>query len=43
MILKEGVEVWNAWRTKDPNIDIDLSERFLSQIVANLSIRRMID
>jgi uncharacterized protein YjbI with pentapeptide repeats len=25
MILKEGVEVWNAWRAKNPSIDIDLS------------------
>jgi hypothetical protein len=24
-ILKQGIEVWNAWRVKNPDVMIDLS------------------
>ena len=30
-ILKQGVEVWNRWRKKNPDVKIDLSEADLSE------------
>ena len=30
-ILRQGVEVWNAWRTKEPWIHLDLSGAYLSR------------
>ncbi len=33
-ILKQGVDVWNRWRTNNPIVDIDLSEAYLFE--ANL-------
>jgi hypothetical protein len=34
-MLKQGVEIWNEWREKNPDVQIDLSEANLTQ--ANLS------
>ncbi len=34
-ILKEGVEVWNAWRKENMGVRVDLSEADL--IIANLT------
>jgi len=31
-ILKQGVEVWNKWRSNDARIDVDLSEADLSEL-----------
>lgn len=39
-LLKQGVEVWNAWREKNPDIEINLSGADLREIdlyIANLS------
>jgi hypothetical protein len=31
-ILKQGVEVWNQWRKKKPNIETDLREAILQGV-----------
>ena len=28
-LLRQGVEVWNAWRVKEPSVEVDLSEAYL--------------
>lgn len=37
-ILKEGVEVWNDWRKKNPNIEPDLSEALLFDMNLQIDI-----
>jgi hypothetical protein len=41
-LLQQGVDVWNAWRTKEPTVSPDLSEANLSgAIVSKANLRRV--